>query len=233
VSERKRLADLKPNPRNPRKITDQKKDMLRKSLDEFGDLSCFLFNVRSGQMEGGHQRTKVLPPDSDIIITQRYDIPTRSGTVAEGYVLIAGEKFKYREVDWDEDKAKAANIAANKHSGEWDYRVYAEVMLELDQVNYDLELTGNTGTEVEHLLTYISGEDPYDITEVKGVDVGPPTDPGEQVNRITIFLEHDTYEDVMNKAVELIKILGVLGVTDMSSLFIKLVNDAYAKEDLK
>jgi hypothetical protein len=153
--ERKKLSDLRPNPRNPRKkMNDPRREMLRQSLDEFGDLGCFVFNIQSNLLAGGHQRTNVLPPDADIIITQRYDQPTRTGTVAEGHVLIAGEKFKYREVNWDEDKAKAANLAANKHSGEWDLPMVSEILLELDHANYDMNLTGYDGIDLEHLFTY-------------------------------------------------------------------------------
>jgi hypothetical protein len=147
-----KLSQLRANPKNPRKITDEKKEMLRKSLDEFGDMSGIVNNVRSQQLVGGHQRTDVLPPDADIIITQKYDPPTRTGTVAEGHVLIAGEKFKYREVDWDEVKELAANLAANKHAGEWNYPVLNEILIELDHANYPLELTGYTENELEGLL---------------------------------------------------------------------------------
>jgi hypothetical protein len=169
VSERKRLADLNPNPRNPRKITEKKLEMLRKSLDEFGDLSGLVFNIRTQQLEGGHQRTKALPLDSDIIITQRYDIPTRTGTVAEGHVLIAGEKFKYREVDWDEDKAKAANIAANKHGGDWDLPLISNLLIELDHSNYNLDLTGYEQYEIASLLA------PVEDIEIKEetIDLNP------------------------------------------------------------
>jgi DNA modification methylase len=153
--ERKKLSDLSPNPRNPRKISDPKLAMMKKSLDEFGELNCILFNRKSGHLVSGHQRNKVLPPDSDIIITQEYDTPTRTGTVAEGHVIVAGDKFKVRFVDWSDTKENAAMIAANKHGGEWDFPALNDIMLELDQTNFDMELTGYDEFEIEDQMTYV------------------------------------------------------------------------------
>src|SRR3990167_1256023 len=112
------LSDLTPHPGNPRKISDQKLEMLKKSLDQFGDLSGIVFNRRSSRLVGGHQRLKVLPKDLPIKITKTYKEPTRTGSVADGYVEIDGERYRYREVDWDDPTEKAANIAANQHGGE-------------------------------------------------------------------------------------------------------------------
>lgn len=154
-----KLQDLRPNPRNPRQITDEKLIMLQQSLEEFGDLSGFVENRTSGNLICGHQRMKVLPPGSDIVITQEYDTPTRTGTIAEGHVLIAGEKFKYRRVAWDSKKELAGMIAGNKHGGEWDFPILNDVMLELDQNNYDMDLTGFDSAEIEKQMTHVSAYD--------------------------------------------------------------------------
>jgi hypothetical protein len=152
----KKLSDLSANPRNPRKISEKQLEMLKKSLDEYGDLSGICYNRKTHHTFGGHQRIKVLPPDSDIIIMQTYDSPTRCGTVAEGHVVISGEKYKYREVDWPEQKELAAMIAANKHGGEWEYQLLNEAILELDHANYDMELVGYDDDDLEKQLTYVS-----------------------------------------------------------------------------
>jgi hypothetical protein len=151
-----KLSDLNPNPRNPRTITDEKLEMLKKSLDEFGDLSGIVFNVNTNQLVGGHQRNKILPPSSDIIIMQSYDPPTRTGTVAEGHVVIAGEKFQYRAVHWPKQKEDAAMISANHQGGEWNYPVLNELILELDHADYDMDLLGYDQEELEKQLTYVS-----------------------------------------------------------------------------
>ena len=146
------LGELKANPKNPRRISDQKLDMLKKALLEFGDLSGIVFNVKSGQLVGGTQRAKVLPPDSKIVIRKTYTKPTKTGTIAEGHVEIDGEQFSYREVDWSKDKEKAANIAANKGAGEWEFSQLNEWISELEQSNFDLSLTMFDEDEIERLF---------------------------------------------------------------------------------
>jgi hypothetical protein len=153
-----KLSDLTPNERNPRVISEKEAEMLQKSLSEFGDLGGICFNRTTSRLFGGHQRVKVLPPDSTIVIMQHYDSPTPAGTVAEGHVLIAGEKFKYREVEWDEQKEKAAMIAANKHGGQWDKDLLSELVQELNQADYDSELFGYEEAEVEKLIQVSSYE---------------------------------------------------------------------------
>jgi hypothetical protein len=146
------LSQLKSNPKNPRRVSDKKLEMLKKTLFEFGDLSGIVFNRKTGQLVGGHQRVKVFSPASKIVITKQYQEPTRAGTVAEGHVEIDGEQFTYREVEWDENKEKAANIAANKGAGEWDFSQLSEWMLELDHINFDMDLTLFDPEELERLF---------------------------------------------------------------------------------
>lgn len=148
------LSDLTPNIKNPRKISDEKLQMLEASLKEFGDLSGFIFNRRLGRLEGGHQRQKVMPPDAEVVIEQKFDEPTATGTVALGKVLWNGEKYAYRVVEWDEPKSLAANIAANKHGGEWDLPALESIMLTLDENNYDLSLTGFGEEEIKDLFDW-------------------------------------------------------------------------------
>ena len=114
------ISDLKPNIRNPRKLSSEKRKMLKKAMDEFGDLGGVVLNRQTKQLVGGHQRISVLSKDTSVVIENVYDVPTRTGTVADGHIVIADEKFRYREVDWDLAREEAANIAANQHGGAWD-----------------------------------------------------------------------------------------------------------------
>lgn len=138
-----KAVKLSPNPRNPRKITDKKLDDLKRSQEEFGDLSGVVFNCRSGVLVGGNQRSKNFDASSELVVTKRYAKPTKTGTVAEGYILFNGERFNYREVDWDTPRETAAGIAANKNAGEWDQVKLSEQMRELGSfdMDYDLDLT--------------------------------------------------------------------------------------------
>jgi hypothetical protein len=148
------LAGLKPNPKNPRKITDAKARMLRDSLARFGDISGLVFNRTSGQLVGGHQRVEAFKGlgASDVTLTKQYDVPSHAGTVAEGHVDISGERYAYREVEWDEATEKAANLAANKGAGEWDLAQVAEWVDELAEVSFDLDLTMFDADEREGLM---------------------------------------------------------------------------------
>jgi hypothetical protein len=146
------LKDLHPNDRNPRKISQNQKEMMAKSLEQFGDVSGFVFNTRFQRLVAGHQKKSILPPDSKIIITEKYDEPNKHGTVAVGFVDIGGEKFKYREVDVDETTEMAMNIASNKHSGEFDMAILPDFLLELDGQNIDMDLLGFSAEELENIM---------------------------------------------------------------------------------
>lgn len=53
------IRELKANPKNPRKISDSKLAMLKASVEEFGDLSGFVYNRRSKRLVSGHQKQKI------------------------------------------------------------------------------------------------------------------------------------------------------------------------------
>lgn len=170
-----KLKDLSPNPQNPRKITDDKLKMLKASLDNFGDLSGIVFNRTSQTLSGGHQRLKCLPPDSEIVITSQYAEKNKQGTVAVGFVFIDGERYSYREVEWDELTEKAANLAANTHGGEWDNKQRIEWLLELEANNYPIEITGLDKEEQEDLMAPFRTM-PEGLTDVDEVPEGRATD---------------------------------------------------------
>jgi hypothetical protein len=146
------LNDLKPSPKNPRKISNKKIEMLSKSLAEFGDLGCFVLNDLNGFLVGAHQRLKTLPKDAIINITHEYDPPTPTGTTAEGFIEANGERFKLRRVAWDETRHAAAMVAANKHGGEFEFDSLHKLLVELDTQNFDLDLTGFTSEELSAIM---------------------------------------------------------------------------------
>lgn len=161
-----KLENLQAAPYNPRKITARQLEMLQKSIEEFGDLSGFIFNETTGHLVSGHQRCKVLPKASEIIIDNRLSEPTEKGTIANGHVDIGSERFPIRIVQWSEAKEKAANIAANKHGGAFDMAILPELLLELDSLNIDMDLTGFDGDELEKIMA-------PDIAPVAGEDEAP------------------------------------------------------------
>ncbi len=156
-----RMSDLdllKANPKNPRKISDPQLEGLRKSLAEFGDLSGVVFNSHTGHLVGGHQRIKAIPPGAEVRIEREYDVPTRTGTVAIGVIVVEGEEFAYRVVDWDEQRELLANIAANHHGGEDDLPKLGELLKELEFSPEDLALSGLTDEEIAKAIAAVASE---------------------------------------------------------------------------
>lgn len=148
------LDTLKANPKNPRKDwrDDAQHDAFRRSLAEFGDLSGVVFNVRTGCLVGGHKRVAELQADEGASkhVESRLAKPDAAGTVAYGHVVLSsGVRFAYREVSWTEPKEKAAMIAANRWSAEWDFPALNEMLAELAEMpalGFALDVTGFDGS---------------------------------------------------------------------------------------
>jgi hypothetical protein len=159
----KSLDELKANPKNPRQINNTTSPALQKSIDRFGDLSGIVFNVRTQQLVGGHQRKeafKKLGGENKVVIDRQLEQPDDVGTTAYGHIEYKGRQYAYREVDWDADLELAANIAANRIQGEWDMDLLAEADYHLFENNPELlALTGQKDDEVSRLLDGVSGDD--------------------------------------------------------------------------
>jgi DNA modification methylase len=115
------------NPRKDLKPGDKEYEKLKRSVSEFGIVEPIVWNERTGNIVGGHQRFKVLrdlgQTEIDCVV-----------------------------VDLDENREKTLNIALNKIQGEWDEAKLAELFVGFDISNYDTTLTGFDLTEVEQLL---------------------------------------------------------------------------------
>lgn len=148
------LNNLAGNPANPRVINDKQFESLKKSIEKYGDISGITFNRRLSHLVTGHQRIQAFKDwQSNIEYTQQYDTPTQKGTVAIGYVIVDGERYAYREVDWPAALDSAANIAANKISADWDNDALAELTYQIFQEDPSLlEATGMGQKEIDKLL---------------------------------------------------------------------------------
>lgn len=178
------IKDLKPNPKNPRQITDRRLDLLQASLAKFGDLSGFVENERTGNLISGHQKQKVIPDDAEIVIEKTYDAPTKCRTVAIGYVVIYGERFKYRRVNTDETWEREAMLAANKHGGSWDNARLSELIAKTPGMN--LELAG------------------FEIGEVSVPNIGAPVLPtghNEEADAEYVAQTEQTTEQIDTEAI--------------------------------
>jgi hypothetical protein len=189
----KTLAELAPNPKNPRRVTDAKLAMLKASMERFGDLGGIVFNRRSSHLVGGHQRLAAYRASAlqDVVITTEHDAPTAAGTLREGYIVAKnGERFSYREVDWDEPTEMAANLAANKGAGEFELPSVAEFMSHLEAVEFDLDLTGFDEQERE-MLRY---ELPTAGTQTQTLGAGPAYETPSEMGKAQ-GQDHDTEID--------------------------------------
>mgnify|MGYP006282064227 CR=1 FL=1 len=140
------VKHLKPNKLNPRKITAEKKAELKSMMQEYGDLSGITYNIKNESLATGHQRVSQMDKSAKVVYEVKHDKPTEVGTVAEGYILFNGERFKYREVSWEEDVHNRAMLAANKGGGEFDRDVLNVVLTNL---KFEIKNTGFDQAELK------------------------------------------------------------------------------------
>ncbi len=130
------------NPRKDLKPGDAEYEKLKRSIDEFGYVEPIIWNERTGNIVGGHQRFKVL--------------------MAQGEPAI-----ECVVVDMDEQKEKALNVALNKINGDWDDDKLAALFTGLSADAFDLSLTGFDAEEIDALfkdsLTDGIKEDDFDV----------------------------------------------------------------------
>src|SRR4029079_17236441 len=96
------IQRAKYNPRKTLKPGDPQYDKLKKAVSTFGLVEPLVWNSRTGNLVGGHQRLSILEERGD--------------THVEVSVL-----------DLDEREEKALNLALNKHTGEWDFASLADI----------------------------------------------------------------------------------------------------------
>jgi len=120
---------------NPRVITKRQFDKLQDTMEEYGDLSVIVLNIKENEkgeevaeLIGGNQRTEAGRfINKKPVITERFDPPTKQGTIAVGYYVLGGERFNVRVVKWGEEKALKANIIANAAGGSFDVEALANI----------------------------------------------------------------------------------------------------------
>lgn len=136
--EKVELDKLKEAAYNPRVKLEPGMDeyeKLRKSIETFGDVEPIVWNQRTGNVVGGHQRLQVLR-----------DIGKKEATVSV--------------VDMDEAAEKRLNLALNKARGDWDGEKLEELLQEMDPDA--LEVSGFGADEVAILLENNDGVDDWD-----------------------------------------------------------------------
>lgn len=139
------IGQLKPaayNPRKQLKPGDKEYEKIKNSIQEFGYVEPVIVNYDMTVI-GGHQRLTVL------------------------------KELGYEEVQCvvvhieDEHKVKALNIALNKITGAWNETMLADLLVDLQSVDFNLDLTGFEAPEVEQLFSKVHDkkvkEDDFDV----------------------------------------------------------------------
>ena len=141
-----RIDDLIPaayNPRKKLKSGDSEYEKIKRSIQEFGYVDPVIVN-RDMTVIGGHQRITVL------------------------------RELGYTEIDCvvidiDKTREKALNLALNKISGVWDKEMLADLIKDLQALDFDMASTGFEPPEIDQLFSEIFdkevSEDDFDVDE--------------------------------------------------------------------
>ena len=130
---KKKVLDLKPADYNPRKMKKAEMAKLRKSIETFGYVEPIIWNKKSKNVVGGHQRLKAL------IALGHQD--------AEIDVVV---------VELDDEKEKALNIALNRISGDWQELKLGEILEKMSRE--DMGLTGMDDDEISKYVDQLLDE---------------------------------------------------------------------------
>lgn len=140
------LKELKPaayNPRKKLKKGDKEYEKIKQSLLKFGYVDPIIVN-EDLTVIGGHQRLTVLK-DLDY------------------------ETAKCVIVKLSKEDEKALNIALNKITGQWDDALLADLLLDLQESDFNLDLTGFEPPEIDNILSNVHdkelSEDKFDVEE--------------------------------------------------------------------
>ena len=128
-----RLNPAAYNPRRDLQPGDPAYQKLARSMTRFGCVEPIIWNERTGNVVGGHQRLKVL--------------------------IAAGKtELDVSVVNLSEEDEKALNLALNKIAGVWDDEALSQLLQELaETAGVDETLTGFDPGELDELLESLSG----------------------------------------------------------------------------
>ncbi|MEK3722292.1 ParB N-terminal domain-containing protein [Paenibacillus sp. FSL H8-0034] len=117
------------NPRIDLQQGDPEYEQLRRSIESFGYVEPIVWNERTGNMVGGHQRYKIMVNELEY------------------------SELDVSVVDLDEQQERLLNLALNKISGRWDDEALANLLADLQGAGTDLDLSGFDEGEINRLLT--------------------------------------------------------------------------------
>ena len=132
-----KLNPAKYNPRKDLKPGDAEYEKLKRSIEEFGYVEPIIWNKKTGNIIGGHQRFKLLK---------------LMGYTEIECVVLALDKLK----------EKALNVALNKIGGESEIPLLTDLLKDLSDNDFDATLTGFDLTEIDELFSKADDKDGKD-----------------------------------------------------------------------
>ena len=199
--EQHRLSDLRISPRNPRRITDEKMDALKRSLEEAPEMLS--------------ARPLVALPDGTVIVGNQRLLALRALGVETAPVLV---------VDLDPAAADAWMVRDNETFGEWDDRALAELLQQLERNGVGLDTVGFGVEELENLLAEIDAVPETSPEEFAGGYAdgnGNPDSPyavdGTRrpvLREVTLLIEPDVHEAFVAGIRVLERAYGTSGVIE-------------------
>jgi DNA modification methylase len=122
------IDSIRPDPANPRRISDTELEALTRSLHEYGFIQPVIARREDNTVIGGHQR---------LVAARRLGLKTVP-------VIF---------VDLSVEQARLLNLALNRISGDWDQELLARLLADLQTVpDLDLSLSGFGDDELKKLL---------------------------------------------------------------------------------
>lgn len=133
------IQDLKPAPYNPRIMPPSEQLKLKNGLETFGLVDPIIIDLTDeNTVIGGHQRLEVLreiDDEQDLTLIPLGDIG----------LVIREKELKIK----DKNDQKALNLSLNKIQGDFDYNKVNNLLLELSEDYYQIELTGFGDEDLE------------------------------------------------------------------------------------
>jgi ParB-like nuclease domain len=135
------LTSLRGADYNPREITRQQMNALKRSIEEFGLVEPLVVRKEDNLLAGGHQRVAA-------IHEWARDHKIEIDTVQVAVMYVEG---------LSDDRMKVLNLALNKIGGTWNYDALANIISSLQRDPELLELTGFDAAERQEMLDLMPG----------------------------------------------------------------------------
>ena len=156
------IDDLRPDPANPRRISEEELDALERSLRQFGFVQPVLARREDRTVIGGHQR---------LVAARRLGLTSVPVTWLDVTV----------------EQARLLGLALNKISGTWDDALLARLLADLQTLpDVDLSLSGFGEDEIKDLLRSLETREKREHVESFDLDEAleearraPRTKPGD------------------------------------------------------